>query len=58
MDNLIKHWIVRYYSRTGKHLNDMMIYDRTEHEASKEAIGDMPYDCEDWSMTEWKGAKQ
>ena len=49
------NWIVRYYSRTGKLLNDNLIRDRTEHEASKEAIADMPRDCEDWSMMEWKG---
>ena len=47
-----KDWIVRYYDKKDKLINSQIIKDRTEHEAEHEAIADMPYECEDWTMVE------
>lgn len=48
----MKTWKVRYYDVNGKAIGMHTIKDRTESEASKEAIADMPMECEDWSMQE------
>jgi hypothetical protein len=45
------NWKVRYYDREGKFLSMHLIKDRAESEAFKEAIADMPMECEDWSLT-------
>lgn len=49
-----KNWIVRYYDKKDKQIGSHVIKDRTEHEAEEEAIADMPYDCEDWTLVENK----
>jgi hypothetical protein len=49
-----KDWIVRYYDKKDKQIGSHIIKDRTEHEASEEAIADMPLECEDWTMVEKK----
>lgn len=49
------NWIIRYYSRTGKHLHDEIVRDRTEFEARREIENNLPYGVADWTMTEWKG---
>ena len=46
------NWTVIYYEGTSnKILSQHDIKDRTEHEAEKEAIADMPSGCEDWSLS-------
>jgi hypothetical protein len=50
----MKNWIARYYNIDGKELGIETFNDRTEHEASREATGLMPHDCEDWSLMEVK----
>jgi len=49
-DVTVKNWIVRYYDKKDKLLGSHMIKDRTDHEAQEEAIADMPYNCEDWTL--------
>jgi hypothetical protein len=49
-----KNWIVRYYNKKDKLIGSAVIKDRTEHEAEDEAIAYMPYDCDDWTLTEAK----
>jgi hypothetical protein len=46
----VKNWIVRYYDKNDKKISSHKIKDRTEHEAEKEAIADMPNNCEDWTL--------
>ncbi len=45
-----KDWIVRYYDKKDNLISSHIIKDRTEHEAENEAMGDMPYECEDWTL--------
>jgi hypothetical protein len=45
-----KDWIVRYYDKKDKLISSYIIKDRTEHEAENEAMGDMTYECDDWTM--------
>ena len=45
-----KNWIVRYYDKNDVLISSHIIKDRTEHEAENEAIADMPFNCEDWTM--------
>lgn len=45
-----RNWIVRYYDKNNKLIGEHKIIDRTEHEAEKEAVADMPYECDDWTM--------
>jgi hypothetical protein len=47
---VVKDWIVRYYNKKDNLIGSHIIRDRTEQEAENEAIGDMPYDCEDWTI--------
>jgi len=47
----VQDWIVRYYDKKDKQIGSHLIKGRTEHEAEEEAIADMPYECEDWSLT-------
>lgn len=44
-----KNWKVKYYKK-NKFMSSIIIYDRTEHEAENEAMGQMPYECTDWSL--------
>jgi hypothetical protein len=53
-----ENWKVRYYDKDDKVISSHVIKDRTEHEASKEAEGDMPSGCEDWSMMPVKEEKK
>jgi len=43
-------WIVRYYDKKDNLIGSHLIKSRTEHEAEEEAIADMPYECEDWTL--------
>lgn len=52
--SVVKNWIVRYYDKKDKLIGSHIIKERTEQEAENEAIGDMPYECEDWTMVENK----
>ncbi len=45
-----KDWIVRYYDKKDNLIDSFIIRDRTEHEAENEAMGLMPYECEDWIL--------
>ena len=47
----VQDWIVRYYDKKDNQIGSHLIKSRTEHEAEEEAIADMPYECEDWSLT-------
>lgn len=47
----VQDWIVRYYDKKDNQIGSHLIKGRTEHEAEEEAIADMPYECEDWSLT-------
>jgi hypothetical protein len=49
-----KNWIVRYYDKKDSLIGSHTIKDRTEHEAENEAVADMPYECEDWTLVEKK----
>ncbi|MCK9543422.1 MAG: hypothetical protein M0R03_15485 [Novosphingobium sp.] len=51
MESKYKDWTVRYYDKNNKLISSHTIKDRLEQEAEKEAIADMPYDCDDWSLT-------
>ena len=45
------NWTVTYYKgTTDKVISSHVIKDRTEHEAEKEAIADLPYHAEDWTL--------
>ena len=44
------NWIVTYYDIMDNVISSHDIKGRTEHEAEDEAIADLPYDCEDWSL--------
>ena len=46
-----KNWIVRYYDKRNNLIGSHIIKDRTEPEAENEAMGDMPYECDDWTLT-------
>src|SRR5579864_862221 len=52
-----RNWKVTYYDKNDKVISSHTIKDRTEAEASKEAQGDMPSGCEDWSMMPVKNKK-
>ena len=43
-------WIVRYYDKNNVLIDEFEIYNRTEHEAENEAMGQLPSNCDDWSM--------
>ena len=45
-----KDWIATYYGTKDNVISSHVIADRNEHEAEKEAIADMPYNCEDWTL--------
>lgn len=45
------NWRVRYYDKNDEIISKHIIKDRTEYEAEKEAIADMPNNCEDWTLT-------
>jgi hypothetical protein len=45
-----KDWIVRYYNKKDDMIGSHIIKDRTEHEAEREAVADMPYECTDWTL--------
>jgi len=45
-----RNWKVTYYDKNDKVISSHIIKDRTEAEAEREATGDMPSGCEDWSM--------
>jgi hypothetical protein len=47
---VVKDWIVRYYDKKDNLIGSHIIKDRTEQEAENEAIGDMPFECEDWTI--------
>jgi hypothetical protein len=47
-----KNWIVRYYDRKDELIGSQIIKDCTENEAETIAVGDMPDDCEDWTLVE------
>jgi len=44
------NWNVSYYDIKNGIISIHTILDRTEQEAEKEAIADMPSNCEDWTM--------
>jgi len=46
----VQDWIVRYYDKKDKQIGSHLIKERTEHEAEEEAIANMPYECEDWTL--------
>jgi len=46
----MQNWIVTYYDINDQIISTHVIKDRNEHEAEREAIADMPCDCNDWSM--------
>lgn len=46
----MSNWIVTYYDIMDNIISSHEIKDRTEHEAEDEAIADLPYNCEDWSL--------
>ena len=45
-----KNWKVKYYNKKDKFIGSLIIRDRTEHEAENEAMGQMPYECTDWTL--------
>ena len=48
--NDITNWVVTYYDIKDDVISTHVINDRHEHEAENEAIADLPYHCEDWSL--------
>ena len=44
------NWIATYYDIQGNVISEHEIHDRNEHEAEHEAIADMPWNCDDWSL--------
>jgi len=44
------NWIATYYTEGNDIISAHVIKDRTEQEAEKEAIADMPMDCDDWTL--------
>jgi hypothetical protein len=49
--NWVITYIVTYYDIENDVIDTEIIIDRTEHEAEREAIGLMPFECEDWTLT-------
>lgn len=45
-----KNWIVRYYDKKDNLIDSHIIHDCSEQGALDEAIGDMPFECEDWTL--------
>jgi len=50
MENNRGDWEVMYYNDRGDFISMHTIKNRTEHEAEREAVADMPYECDDWSL--------
>lgn len=48
--NMKQNWIATYYDKKDRVICTEPINDRTEHEATNEAMGLMPAKCEDWSL--------
>ena len=46
-----KNWIARYYDKHNNVIGTETFENRTEHEAENEAMGLMPTNCEDWTLT-------
>ena len=46
----MKNWVVTFYDKNNKIINTIIIKDRTEYEAQKEAIADIPHNCDDWTL--------
>lgn len=44
------NWTVTYYDIKDNVIAQYEIKDRSESQAEKEAIADMPANCEDWSL--------
>ena len=44
------NWVVTYYDIKDNIISSHDIKDRNEHEAEKEAIADLPYHAEDWTL--------
>ena len=49
-DNQHTNWTATYYDIKNNIISSHEITDRTENEAESEAIADLPYHCEDWSL--------
>jgi len=45
-----KDWTVTYYDIKDNVISQHEIKDRSESQAEKEAMADMPCHCEDWSV--------
>jgi hypothetical protein len=52
-----KNWKVRYYDENCNLITFIIIKDRIEYEAEKEATNQMPYNCDDWTMKQIYGVK-
>lgn len=46
-----RNWIARYYNWADDIIGEEKFYDRSEQEAFNEAMGLMPYDCNDFTVT-------
>jgi hypothetical protein len=44
------NWIASYYDKNDKLIKTLLIKDRTEHEAEKEAMLEAPEKYDDWSL--------
>jgi len=45
------NWRVTVYDKKDKIIDSWVIENRTENEAENEAIADLPYEMNDWTMT-------
>lgn len=46
----IRNWVATYYDKDNNEIGNEFFQDRSEDEASREAIGLMPSNCDDWSL--------
>lgn len=46
------NWTATYYNEKDEVIGEESFNDRTEHEAINEAMGLMPDNCYDWTLTE------
>lgn len=52
MKEIQKNWTVTAYNVKDEEIASFDILNRTEQEAEREAMGQLPSDCEDWTMVE------
>lgn len=48
-----KDWIIRFFDKDDNLINSHIIKDRTQYEAEEQAMMEMSYEYDDWTLVEY-----